>query len=469
MLQAVREVTHDQDRKRQTRTFCGAPVRVEDYYVVPALEFSEIELAALPQLPASITFDRWTSALGVTDALIVELLIEASAALARKDPGRYFDIFDDDKIGLLRDAGKSMCSAIGLALGDVRLQGVFDAINEISAARYEGQEAQGQIVFCPRDHPAGRSAVALKEPVPLLSVRLARKIVEMSGRDLSCLCHGAEGIAGLGSLVDAQANMFRIEFTGHYEWSLFYGAHLLMKTSFGVPSLPSVPLDEARFIANAIRVLPSLTKEKAASLWTSVRASMAQRHGTMLVVTDEAKPEASRLSTQALAVEPVPLTPELVRRVSGIDGAILSDTDGICFALGVILDGLATQDGDPARGARYNSAVRYVGSRGAATLCVVVSEDGHVTMVPTLRPKVSHREIERRIELLKSSGIDNYHEAQQWLDRHRFYLRAAECDAVNHELARLDAEPRSVGELRSIVSAFAPHVQMDESYYAEDA
>jgi hypothetical protein len=307
----------------------------------------------------------------------------------------------------------------------------------------------------------------LNKPVPLKPVRLARKIVEMSGRDLSCLCHGAEGLAGLGVLIDPHADVFRVEFTGHYQWNLFYGERLLMRTSFGVPSLPSVPLDQLPFIANATRVLPSLTKEKASSLWTSVRAAMDQRHGTMLVVTDEAKTEAIRLSTQALAVEPVPLTPELVRRVSGIDGAILTNTDGICFALGVILDGLATQDGDPARGARYNSAIRYVGSRDVPTLCVVVSEDGHVTMVPTLRPKVSHRDIERFIDLLRSSGVDNYLKAQKWLDKYRFYLTAEECEIVNRELARLDAEPRSPGELRYIVASFAPNSLMNKSYYSE--
>jgi hypothetical protein len=289
----------------------------------------------------------------------------------------------------------------------------------------------------------------------------------MSGRDLSCLCHGAEGLAGLGALIDPQANVFRVEFTGHYQWSLFYGQRLLIKASFGVPTLPSVPLEERPFISNAVRVLPTLTREKAASLWTSVRAAMDQRHGTMLVVTDEAQAEASRLSMQALAVEPMPLTPELVRRVSGIDGAILANTDGICFALGVILDGLATQDGDPSQGARYNSATRYVSSRELPTLCVVVSEDGHVTMVPTLHPKIRHRELQRHIQLLQASGVETSYKVQLWLDKHRFYLNAEECEAVNRELARLEAAPQVDGERRFLVKRFTADVRMDASYYLD--
>lgn len=467
VLAAVREVTNLQDEKRGTKTFCGAPTRVNDYYVVPALEFRGPEVRALPQLPERIKFRDWTSDLGVTDALVVRLLAEASEALARKDPGRYADTFERDTLGLLRDGGRALCNAIGPALENFMLQGVFEALNEISAARYEGGAAHGQIVFCPSEHSSVRRTVALKERVPFRSVRLARKIVEMSGRDLVCLCHGSEGLAGLGMLTDRDARLFRVEFTDHYRWSLSYGERLLMKTSFGVPALPSVPLDEPSFVGNAIRVLPTLSSEKATSLWKSVHAAMEQRHGAMLVVTDVAQAEARRLATQALPVEPGPLTPDMVLQVSGIDGAILVNTDGVCFALGVILDGLATQDGDPARGARYNSAVRYVGLRHAPTLCVVISEDGHVNMIPTLRPQVRRAEILAHVELLKSSNRDNYHKAQLWLDRHRFYLNVEECDAINHELVRLGAEPSDVGELRYIVGTFEPNPEMNSSYYTD--
>ena len=50
------------------------------------------------------------------------------------------------------------------------------------------------------------------------------------------------------------------------------------------------------------------------------------------------------------------LSPELIERISGIDGAVLLDRDCKCHAIGVILDGMASQSGDPSRGARFNSA-----------------------------------------------------------------------------------------------------------------
>jgi hypothetical protein len=39
----------------------------------------------------------------------------------------------------------------------------------------------------------------------------------------------------------------------------------------------------------------------------------------------------------------------------------------------VILDGLATPDGNPARGARFNSALRYVAAPKKGSVAIVIS------------------------------------------------------------------------------------------------
>lgn len=41
----------------------------------------------------------------------------------------------------------------------------------------------------------------------------------------------------------------------------------------------------------------------------------------------------------------------MIQQVTAIDGALLIDMKGICYAAGLILDGLATDKGDSARGA----------------------------------------------------------------------------------------------------------------------
>ena len=67
--------------------------------------------------------------------------------------------------------------------------------------------------------------------------------------------------------------------------------------------------------------------------------------------------------------------------LTAIDGALLVDPDGTCTAIGVILDGRATRGGDPARGARFNSAVRYVEGADHPCLAMVVSEEGTVDVI----------------------------------------------------------------------------------------
>ena len=102
----------------------------------------------------------------------------------------------------------------------------------------------------------------------------------------------------------------------------------------------------------------------------------------MLVISESAAEEAQRLSVQGTPLVPCALTPELLRNLTPIDGAVILTPKGICHAIGTILDGRATEKGNPARGARFNSAVRYVESRSAPCLAVVVSEDGGIDLIP---------------------------------------------------------------------------------------
>jgi len=61
---------------------------------------------------------------------------------------------------------------------------------------------------------------------------------------------------------------------------------------------------------------------------------------------------------------------------------VLPDPQGYCYSIGVILDGKASAGhGNSTRGARYNSAIRYVESSDFPTLVVVVSEDGMVDVM----------------------------------------------------------------------------------------
>jgi hypothetical protein len=461
--EAVLEVTRVYDEGHDTRTYCGFPTRVKGYHVVPILQFKTSELSEYPTLDTPIEHDRWKSPVSLVESAIERVLEEATDALKADEPGRFIlGSFPSDTTGILRKAGDRFCDAITLALRDVGFQNIFDTLNVISSLPYEGEEAIGELLFSSAE--AIRMTVRLNFPVKLQDHKLARKLIEMSGKDLACICDSANGISGVGVPGSANENgVFRVTFVGHYKWDLFYGGRILMKAAYGLPHLPLPRLDKERFRSNIRRMFPSC--DSVDRLWNIVQTAMDQHRGTMITISDSAQEEAKRLRKQSLGIEPTELTTELVDRLTRIDGALLIDPKGICHAVGVILDGQATEHGDPSRGARFNSAIRYIISASATTMCLVVSEDGHIDMLPNLPPQIPRSDVEDQISLLKEQNIENYHKTLRWLQDHRFYLTAEQCEVVNAELTRIHSAPFEIGELRSVIAPFVPHPAMNESYY----
>jgi len=118
-----------------------------------------------------------------------------------------------------------------------------------------------------------------------------------------------------------------------------------------------------------------IQKDDIPKLWALVEAAMDQKKGTILVISGEAEDEAVRLSAQCTRVKPIDLTDDMLRGISAIDGAVLVDINAKVHAIGIILDGIATSNGNPTRGSRYNSALRYSDTRRGNCLLAVVSED----------------------------------------------------------------------------------------------
>jgi len=467
---AVKEATEQFDKQQGLTTFYGWPVSVNGYDVVPMLQFENLQLNLYPKLARQIEWINFKSYNSFLDSVIEKLLQEASAALSSKEPGRFFDTFDTDKTSILRRAGSSFASVLSLVAQDIELQGVFESLNEISAKRYEGTSAIGEILFSSKKTESINYNITFKAPVALRNYRLARKVVELSGSELCCICTGAEGISGLGFQNDQEADdVFRVIFSGYYKWDLYQGRKLLMKSSFGVPDLPSVRLQKEVFQSTVQRVFASQIVLNIEKLWLIIESSMEQKHGTMIVLSDIAAQEAERLSTQSIKIQPVELTPDLVRRISSIDGAILIDPQGICWAIGVILDGMATEDGDPSRGARFNSAVRYSQTSAAPVICLVVSEDGYVDMLPQLLPQIRLSELEQKIRLLKTKNINNYRETISWLEQYRFYCTTEQCESINQELIRIESAPRDAMEIRLKTEPFVPDEEMNDIYYLPES
>jgi hypothetical protein len=268
---------------------------------------------------------------------------------------------------------------------------------------------------------------------------------------------------------DASESVFQLLVIGDGTWELHHAGVPLATVQFGAPRLPEQQLQRERLDDIADRVFRECDSD---ALWALATAAKGAEHGTMLVVSERAAAEAARLASQALTVEPTRLDDSLVRQVTGIDGAILVDPSGCCHAIGVILDGTATGEGDRSRGARYNSAVKYLASAAdTPTVILLVSEDGMINLLPDLRPRMRRADLDAMLaELREAAAIEPVHgerfyRAYRRVEAAAFYLSPAQVEEVN--ALRDDHWERRMaegGNLRVIEAPLRPDPGMTDEY-----
>jgi DNA integrity scanning protein DisA with diadenylate cyclase activity len=163
-----------------------------------------------------------------------------------------------------------------------------------------------------------------------------------------------------------------------------------MTVEHGIPKLHNVKNYEVDLKAALRNLYPDIDQVSITDICRQVAAARQQKHGTMVVVSLAAEYEVGpeRLGPQCTPIKKARLTDGQIHSATSMDGAVLLDGSGYCHAIGVILDGLATTQGTPSRGSRYNSAVRYVEScnrdnaRVRRCVAVVISTDGMLSIIP---------------------------------------------------------------------------------------
>lgn len=143
------------------------------------------------------------------------------------------------------------------------------------------------------------------------------------------------GVDGAG-IVDQEFSLQQ------FVWDLLDGGRRLMHVRYGTPSISVPGFPEAEFRADLPRGLPGVSAESADRLWGLARCAAGQARGCMLVISADAAGEADRLANQCTWVAPFRLDAAVVPLVTSIDRSILVDDNGVCHAVGVIPDGLAS-------------------------------------------------------------------------------------------------------------------------------
>jgi hypothetical protein len=459
IAEQVKSRLEPEDEKLDQKSFCSVASPVDDYYVVCVLQLPG---ALFRQYPAvEVLWQGQTDETSLVHACIKQLLKEAQRGLMLPDPGRGAgdDGMRSGREIILHAAASFMRNPFG---GRAPMFDLFNAVVRLSQLRYEKRPGLGSLIIAGTGDPNIEFTIRLAKPVPLSNTRWARKMLQMATAETALIVDDDGSILGLAR--SAGAPPFCVEFIDHNQWDFRRAEQVLLRYSFGEVRLPQEPIGEERFIDNMRRVFKGID-EPAIGRYRNVLNLLVQlRHGSSLVIASDAAEEAQRLTQQGTVIMPTPITRELLERATAIDGSILADPQGICYAIGVILDGQASAESTPSRGARYNSAVRYVSHKSARRMAFVLSEDRTLDVVPLLRPRISRTRIAEAVSEIQTATFDTYHKARSFLDTHRFYLDAEQCRIVNEALDRIENEPQEVGRLVMLTARFQPHSAMNDSF-----
>jgi len=454
--------------------FVGPSARLGDYEIHAVLSVDGARFAMLPRLRTA-----WHTQMPMTVSLVegaaTRLLRRAALAMSlAKPPVGLSDVDEAPNRAAVQGAARHFVYSVATMTGNFLAHGLYDALERVATTPYEGRAGAGALLLAADDHPQLEVVLRFPDPVRVSSGRQLRKLLEMTAPDLDLLCTG-DDVFGLGRLgpdyaADAES-AFRFLIVGRGVWELQHAGTALMRVEQGQPALPRPRISENRFSDTITRVFPDLLDADVRALWELAQQACISTHGTMLVVSAAAEAERNRLAPQVIAIAPQRLSVDLLRSLTGIDGAILLAPDGTCHAVGVILDGYAAGTGDPGRGARYNSAVRYLQTTEAPCVIVIVSEDGMIDVHPELAPQVRREDVESAVmEFEQAASADpiNFEHAykrRREVERLSFYLSAAQAERANASTAQVEDARWDTSRMRIHLADFRADERMTDEYF----
>jgi len=258
---------------------------------------------------------------------------------------------------------------------DSRLVECFQIITHISSQYYESARSIGIIAFTRNSDEA---IIPIEDlPFTLDYSKLLRKLLETT-RYNYCLLVSNFKLYGIGN---PSTTILKYKITGHLTWDLIDETdNQVLRYKQGRYYLPlSTEIEELHKLDRKDKFSNDMKK----TLNVIVNNLHLAEHGALIIISNEAKREAERLCRKSmglLAKNPISiLEASVLKALTSVDGAVFLDENGQCYAFGVILDGKAGVQGNPARGSRYNSAKTYVANCAVECLqvyAIVRSEDG---------------------------------------------------------------------------------------------
>ena len=259
------------------------------------------------------------------------------------------------------------------------LASLFSNIVHICQIPYESRPTKGSAIVTADTLSYD---IAFNSPILLEDHLAARKTFEMSKYGASIITDGNK-VFGIkqhkNDIFTSAKNSILIKIHGYGHWDVSNSNGVLFEVKHGIPRLPRPQLSRNDF-ERALELFSGLSLN-IDELWSVVNAAKNAEHGTIIIISSNPIAEALRLQPQATLITPTILPKDLLSSVFAIDGALLLGPEGICHAVGVILDGEISKRGTKSRGSRYNSSIRYIDSNPEKAIAFVVSEDGHINLI----------------------------------------------------------------------------------------
>ncbi len=273
-------------------------------------------------------------------------------------------------------------SELDLKKSNLKIFDILKAILEISKTPEEGAWARGDIVFTDLATKMEYILKFSEDEKPFLhDYKYVRKMLQTVERsDRSLICDGTY-IYGISN-EEALPNMIKVEFFGDHGFisignrkicSFSDGSYYSSNRKANLVDVEEILIERFDDIDDAQRFLSRIS--------VLVHSAERNRHGCSIVI--DLNKEPIELSGQ-IPEKPLDLKDtymlQFAKSLTRIDGALHIGKDLLLYGFACLLDGKAIKEENRARGARYNSALRFTYGK-KNVIVIVVSSDRPVSII----------------------------------------------------------------------------------------
>ena len=437
---------------------------INGYEVHTCIGIPKGVIGNLPAFEESIV-ERFHAGKSLQHEVIRECLYRTDKALYLPDPGLGMILGRTDDV--ITAATERFISGTTWRTSN-QPSDLFGALNAIASLTYERAGAKGELTVTTRQNLEKWLTVRFKNPVHLRESRTMRKVLQITDGTMSVLADPTHAY-GLGPRKIAP-DVVEVSITGHATWEASVNGDKFVRVAYGKATIPNQPIEFNELKDIAERTIGNANTRR---IWEIVQAAKESGQGATIVVSQDPESETTRLSGEGMPIEPDYLEPEEIVRLGSVDGAVVIGPDGRCHAFSVILDGVANEGGDRARGSRFNSAVRYQNMATAGSMIIVISDDGTIDLLPRLMPRKDKEEVAAAVDAFcehcDSTPIDGeeLERLYERVERFSFYLNDEQCHRVNEKHEQEMERRFASGGIRILGRNLQPDPRMNASYFWE--